>query len=136
MAAQSRKQTLITELDAVRAHIAGDMVVIAQDLDFRARVKSHYARHPAFWFGTAGIVGMLLSRLVPSRGKAGAPRCNQAGTTGKAPLLFTLARLTLSLAKPAIMQFLAGTISNQHKHHETENKEAREGHRTRFGRVR
>ena len=107
MAAQSRKQTLIAELAATRAHLTGDVIVVCQDMDFGARVKSHYARHPYGWFGAAAVLGVVLSRLLPARGKGAAVRYYQVEKPGKAAFVFTALKFAVSLAKPVIMSFLA-----------------------------
>lgn len=113
MADESRKQSLITELDAARAHVANDFIVVRRDFDVGTRLKSNYSRRPLLWVGAAAAIGFVLSRLLPSRNKGGAVRYYQAEKPGKAAFLLTAMKLALSLAKPAIMGFLANRIQNR-----------------------
>lgn len=110
MAEQSRKQTLITELAAARTHLARDIIVVGEDMDFGARIESNYARHYSVWLSGAAILGLMLSRLLPSRGKGAVGpgyRDYRVEKPGKAALIFTVLKFAVSLAKPALMNYLA-----------------------------
>ena len=107
MAEPSRKQTLIAELETNRTRIAASMVEVRHDMDFGARLKSKYKRHPAVWFGAAAVVGVVLARIFKSRRKDAPVRYHQAEKPAKVAFLFTALKLALPFAKPALTAFLA-----------------------------
>ena len=110
MAEQPRKQSLTTEIETARAHLAACVSVLRKDLDVGTRVKARVARNPVAWFSGAAIVGLLLSMIPGSRRKVvvreSAGWNHQAEKAGKAALLLTALKFGLNFAKPAIVTWV------------------------------
>lgn len=110
MAQQPLKQSLTTEIETARAHLAACVSVLRKDLDVGSRVKARVARNPVAWFSGAAIVGLLLSRVPASRRKVivkeSAGWNHQAEKAGKAAFMLTVLKFGLNFAKPAIVSWV------------------------------
>ena len=114
MAEQPRKQSLTTEIETARAHLAACVSVLRKDLDVGTRVKARVARNPVAWLSGAAIVGLLLSMIPGSRRKVvvreSAGWNHQAEKAGKAAFLLTALKFGLNFAKPAIVTWVKKKI--------------------------
>jgi hypothetical protein len=106
---------MTAQLADARTRMTGNFRALRYDLAILPRVKSNITRNPLAWFSAAAILGLLLSRIAPSR-RAHPPRVaiklpsRQGDATekaGKAAFGFTILKLVLDFAKPAILRYIA-----------------------------
>lgn len=101
------KKELMEELAAARGRMSGYVAALQRDLDLGARLKTGVAYNPLAWFAGAAVVGLLLSKIPPMRGKVvvkgPAIRNNQAQKAGHAAILLTILKFGFDVAKPAII---------------------------------
>ena len=117
MAEHPCKQSLTTELETARSHLADYVMALRHDLNVGERLKSGFARNRVAWFGAAGVIGLLLSKLLSSRRKVivkgPATWSYQAEKAGKAAFALTALKFGLAIAKPAIMGLVTKKILNR-----------------------
>lgn len=110
MAISDRKKALIHDLTESRQELVGYGEAFRHDLDFGAKVKRGVRANPAACFGGAALLGLLLSKLSPSRSKVVVKgptfRGDQTKQAGKAALLLTVLKFGLDLAKPSLMAWV------------------------------
>ena len=106
MADSTDKEKLASELAAARGRMSGYIAALRHDLDLGARLKSGVAKNPAAWFAGAAVIGLLLSRIPPTRRKVVVKgpmfRGKQTEKAGKAAVLLTVLKFGLDFAKPAL----------------------------------
>ena len=103
------KAALLAESAAARARLAetGESLRVALDevrqkLDVPARAKESFQEHKAAWLGSAGILGLLLSKI-PARQKTVIVGGTSAlASASKLSMLWGAAKLVGSIAKPFI----------------------------------
>jgi hypothetical protein len=111
MADQARKQSLRIDLDTARSRVTGYVTALRHDLNVGARLKSSLAHNRVAWFGAAGVLGLLLSKIPASRRKVVVKGPNgQAEKAGKAAFALTALKFGLSIAKPAIVDLVTKKI--------------------------
>lgn len=107
MADSADQKRLTVELAAARGRMTGYVEALRHDLDFGARLKSGVAGNRIAWFAGAVVIGLLLSRIPPTRRKVvvkgPAFRSNQREKAGKAAMLLTVLKFGLDFAKPALV---------------------------------
>ena len=117
MANESRKQTLIDELQSARTQIACYATALRHDLNVTARLKSGVARNPVVWFGGAAVIGLLFSRILSSRRtvvlKGPAVGKEQVEKAGKAAFALTVLKLAFDFAKPALVNWVRTQVTER-----------------------
>lgn len=110
MADQTRKQSLSNELRDARSELAGFLVVVREDLDVGARLKSNFSRNTGTWFGVAAVFGLLLSRIVVPRpkviAKVPAGWTFPVQKTGKLGVILSALKFAFGIAQPALAHFI------------------------------
>lgn len=117
MADQTRKQSLSSELQGARSQMGNFVVGLREDLDVGTRLKSNYSSHPGAWFGGAAVLGLLLSRIVPSRRKA-FPKLPSGWNypiqkTGKFGTVLSALKFVFTVAQPAIAGLMRKRIESR-----------------------
>lgn len=107
MADEPRKQSLIAELAMARSQLAAHSLGVRRAASISERLKHGVRDHLAVWFGSAMVVGLLLSRVVRPRRKVvvkGARKA-QVEKAGAAAFALTLLKFGLDFAKPAMLSW-------------------------------
>ena len=109
MANATDKETLIDELAVARGELGGYTAALRHDLDIGARLKRTFRSHPATWFGGAALLGLLLSKALPRRGKVVIKRpafsSKETAAAGKAAFALTALKFGLDFAKPVLLRW-------------------------------
>ena len=87
--------------------MSGYVTAVRHDLDISARFRTSVARNPLAWFVGAAVIGLLLSKIPPTRRKVvvkgPALRSGQAEKAGKAAILVTVLKFGFDLARPVLL---------------------------------
>ncbi len=112
MADEPRKQSLIAELATARSQLAAHTLGVRRGASISERLKRGVRDHLAVWFGSAMVVGLLLSRLVRTGPKVAVKgaRKAQVEKAGKAAFGLTLLKFGLDFAKPAMLSWLKDRV--------------------------
>lgn len=100
MANSPDHKALIAELAASRDAITAYTTAIRHELDFGAKVNRSFRGNQTAWLGGAALLGLLLSKLLPSRRKVVSP--TPVADVGKAAFALTALKFALNFAKPAL----------------------------------
>jgi hypothetical protein len=110
MAEDERKAELTAALARSRTHLTGHWHGLRRDLDFAARARRSFARHPAVWIGGAALLGLFIARLPPRQKKSAPPARKKAESTvekvEKAGLLLVALKFAFSVARPALTAWI------------------------------
>ncbi len=109
MAKDPRKAELIAELARTRSQMTANVTGLRRDLDFPARARRAFARHPAVWIGGTALLGLMIAKLstrpkkVVVLGKGKPAPLEQAG---KAGLILGALKIAFDLARPALTRWV------------------------------
>ena len=110
MATTNDREELKSELAAARGAVSVYATALRRDLDFGAKLKRSVQANPAAWFASAVLLGLLLSRIPPTRRKVVVKgpklRSDAPKEAGKAAIALTLVKFALDSAKPALFRWL------------------------------
>ena len=117
MAESPRKEFLRAELAAARDRLGGHTLGLRRKLSPAEAVKRGVHHYPAAWFGGAVLLGLLLSRIPARRKKVKVEVPSrrgdiQASGAGKAVLVATVLKFGLELAKPSLLRWLRGRVTD------------------------
>lgn len=109
MASQSEGQTtlLIERIEASRASLGGNLLVLRRRLDVPARVKDSIASKPMAWFGGSLGVGLLASLLFKRPRATVRPERPRRGWMG------LMLGGAMTLARPALQSWALRELQNR-----------------------
>ena len=100
------QSTLVAELSAARREIIRHGAALGDDWNLAARLRRSVSNNRLAWISGATVLGLLLSRLVPSRRKIvvvpPSPGLNQKKTTWTGAILLGVLKLGFTFVKPAL----------------------------------
>ena len=109
MATTDDREELKTELAASRSAMRVYATALRRDLDFGAKLKRSVRDNPTTWFAGAGLLGLLLSKIPPTRRKVVVKgpklRSDAPKEAGKAAIALTILKFALDFAKPALLRW-------------------------------
>lgn len=106
MAEDERKTELIAALARTRSQITANVHLLGHDLDFAARARRSFARHPAVWIGGTVIIGLVVSRLLWPKRKPAVTRKTkepELEKVGRAGLLLGALKIAFDIARPILI---------------------------------
>ncbi|MDQ2868729.1 MAG: hypothetical protein M3R59_10020 [Verrucomicrobiota bacterium] len=112
--AQRQKPALTGDIDRSRAQLGRELDGLRYEMDLPRKLRDSFSARPAIWIGAVVVGGILLvssfrrTKTVYVAGKKGEPekKILQAGA------LVGLARMLLPVARPIVMKFVAGKVSD------------------------
>ena len=118
MAEPRLKTELIADLDRARARIARNFGALREDLDVATHFKESFHKNKAAYIGSAGLFGLLLSKL-PSRkkkvyvdrktGKSAAVEA--AEEAGKAGIWLVILQFIFKTFRPLLMSLATKQVT-------------------------
>jgi hypothetical protein len=121
----SRKASLIAEIEVSRAELRGALRQCEASLNLASVVRRNVRRNPGAWLSAAALAGLALSQLIRVRtrrtsmqalGAAHPNRGVAVGTAGGIPgarsWLVFMSRLAFDFVKPVIVEWAAEQISS------------------------
>jgi hypothetical protein len=115
MADPAKKQSLIREIQEARGQVAGNIVALKQDLSIGNRFRRSVRENPLAWYGSAALIGLLLSKIPPMGKKVVVPRpiFAKEQKAGKAAMILGAIKIALDLGRPLIINWLKERASNR-----------------------